>query len=110
MTPIYGRPICHDPWHDPVTARDVFAVFVTACHDPLTEAVTVFSGFFSVKPLLSRLSRRHGYLPRNPEMYEIGPKMAFTYISERYMQNSRYVVTPRPPQKSDSPYMGGIKR
>ena len=27
MTPIYGRPICHDPCNDPVTPRYIFAAF-----------------------------------------------------------------------------------
>ena len=68
MTPICGRPICHDPRHDPVTARDKIAFSNLQVSRPLTLDVTVFSDFLSVNRSLSRLSRRNGYALRRRNM------------------------------------------
>ena len=68
MTPIYGRAICHDPCHDPVTGCDKIAFSNLQVSRPLTLDVTVFSDFLSVKQRVSRLSQRHGYALRRRNM------------------------------------------
>jgi hypothetical protein len=68
MTPIYGRPFCNNPCHDPVTGRDKKTPSNLKVSRPLTLDVTVFGDFLSVNHPLSRLSRRNGYLTTNREM------------------------------------------
>ncbi len=68
MTPIYGRPICHDPCNNPVTGRDKKTLLNLKVSRPFTLDVTVFGVFLSVNRPLSRLSQRHGYLANFREM------------------------------------------
>lgn len=105
MTPIYGRSICHDPRHDPVTPRDIPVILGEKCHDPCHDPVTPYVNYLLCK--MAQCHDCHDVTTKNERDGRCRKSLLKgqkpTYFPSP-IQNAVTVVTP---QKRQSIY-GGI--